>query len=85
MVYSRLSLPPKKPFFSSDNFCLHKAKDIIQCFALSVCMYVSVYSIYIDIQQKLLSVIDKLKYCRTLEKICFNFESVQTLVRCLCT
>ena len=74
---------PKVAVFSSD-FWLHKAKDIIQCFALTVCMYVSVYYIYIDMQKKLLSVIYKLKLCRTLGKICFNFESVQTFVRCLC-
>ena len=46
MVYWRLSLPPKLPFFSSDNFWLHNAKNIIQCFALSVCVYVSAYYIY---------------------------------------
>ena len=43
-------------------------------------MYISVYYIYIDMQQKLLSVIYKLKYCRTLGKISNNFESVWTSV-----
>ena len=37
-------------------------------------MYVPVYYIYIDMQQKLLSVIYKIKYYRILVKICFNFE-----------
>ena len=37
-------------------------------------MYISVYYIYIDMQLKLLSVIYKLKYCRTLGKISINFE-----------
>ena len=55
MVYSRLSLPQKLLFFSSDSFWLHKAKNIIQWFDLSVCMYVSVYYIYIDMIQKRLN------------------------------
>ena len=37
-------------------------------------MYISVYYINIDMQQKLLSVIYKLKYCRTFGKISINFE-----------
>ena len=48
-------------------------------------MYVSVYYICIDMQKKLLSVIYKLKYCRTLGKICFNFEcpNVCKVLMCL--
>ena len=75
--------PPNSPFFPSYNFWLHKAKNTIQCFSLSVCLcaYIYIY-IYIVMQQKLFSVIYQIKYCRSLVKISFNFESVQKFVRC---
>ena len=68
MVDLRLPLPSKYPFFSSDNFRLHKAKNIIQCFALSVCVCLCVLHICIVMQQKVVSAIYKLKYCKMLVK-----------------
>ena len=45
-------------------------------------MYISVYYIYIVMQQKFFSVIYKLKYYRTFVEISFDFESVCRFVKC---
>ena len=85
MGYMNVTPAPKVAIVLSDIFWPHKAKNIIQCFAQSVCVYVSVYYIDIVMQQKFFSVIYKLKYYRIFVEICFDFESVCRFVKCLCT
>ena len=57
MVYSRLL---------SDKFGPYKARNISQGFTLRVCVHVSGHYRHTDIQNKILIVIFKLKYCKDL-------------------